>query len=1553
MTLMEPTVEGFQLSPQQARLWELALADDTARCEVVVEGELDTTALRSAVGWVVARHEILRTSLHRVAALAVPLQVIAAEVDLTWETAVPDEDAARPAKVVGTDGEGDGVAEDGGGAAGQRAATLSVHLIREAPQRHRLRLSLPQACADRMSLAQLVAEIAAAYADGEGFREVEVVQYVDLAAWQNDLLESEETAEARERWRAPDEEAARLFLPSRHRGAPAGGAAMQRVRWSLGPERTDRVEALAHAVGFTDLRALLLAAWAVLVGRLAGRPEVVVGTAFDGRKYEEISAALGPFLRYLPIPCRTDPALPFPRFAVDLEGELEEAHRWQEYFPGYVRLGASDRTPTIGFDYEAEAEPAYTAAGPDGAGPTFRLTDRRVRSDRFELELRAARHDGGLCLEVHFDPAVYAAPDAHLLLESFDALLVSLAAAPTARVGDLSLLSERQRQLVVHEVNATTRALDTGGLHDLFRRRARAQPDRVAIRSGDRALTYGELDRRSDRLAVRLEQLGIGPEVAVAVCLERSPELVETILAVLKAGGAWVPLDPAQPPVRLRRIVERSGAALVISRERLRGRLPATGAGFLALDSAEPGLADGAPAACGVGGDHLAYQLFTSGSTGEPKGVLVTHRAIANRVLWFLDELGLEPGERVVGRTPPIFDASIWETFAPLLAGAELVLAAPDAGGDPARLVALVERTEATLLQAVPSLLEVILEQPAVVRCRSLRRVFCGGEALGAALADRYFELATGELHNLYGPTETTIDATHGRVEPVRNRAAVPIGRPIANVRVHVLNGRLEPVAVEEGGELWIGGAGLARGYAGSPAATADAFRPDPLAGEAGGAPGDRLYRTGDLARLRPDGELEFLGRSDQQVKLRGFRIELGEIEMVLGRRPDVLQAVVILRDDLPGGAALVAYAVPVAGGTLEPDELRQALGGELPHYMVPAAVVVVPALPRTAGGKIDRRALPAPQAPRGAAGVGPRNTVEAVLATIWCDLLDLPSVGVAESFFEIGGHSLLATQLLARIRDSFGVELSLRTLFEAATVEAQARRVEEHDAGADGFRVPPLVPIPRDGELTLSFGQQRLWFIEQLQPGSAAYHVSSAVRLVGHLDFDLLRRTVAEVVRRHEVLRTRFPSHRGHPRQEVLPPGPVPVPRVDLSSLAEDRRTALAEDLLAAASHRSFDLERGPLLRLLVVRTAATEHLAGITLHHAVSDGWSTTLLVQEVVALYAAFSELRPSPLPELPVQYADFAAWQRSWLQGEELERQLVYWRQRLHGAPALLELPLDRPRPARQGGAAGMAARTLPRELTDAVESFGRQRGVTPFMVLLGGLQVLLGRYAGQLDVTIGTPVAGRRHTELESLIGFFINTLVMRGEMEPTESFGQRVRQVRERAIEGHAHQDLPFEKLLEELEVERRLEYTPLFQVLYSHQNLPARGLRLPGLRVEPVEAPGRTAKFDLTLVSMEVEAGLHLVLEYRRALYDAATAERLLEHYERLLAAVVASPEAPAWELPLLSAAERRQLVTEWGGASESSAERFVLPQRFAAVASRPGRFGGGALRGAGADVR
>ncbi len=1094
------------------------------------------------------------------------------------------------------------------------------------------------------------------------------------------------------------------------------------------------------------------------------------------------------------------------------------------------------------------------------------------------------------------------------------------AAMPAKKPVDLS--PEEKRALLARllkEKGANGKPADLS-IHRLFEAQAARTPDAPAVVFDRSTTTYGDLNAQANRLARHLRGLGVGPDVLVGLCVERSARMLVGMLAVLKAGGAYVPIDPTYPTDRVRFMIDDSRAPIILTEAALVDSIAAGTARVVVIDSPAAEDQNSANLDGVTAGESLAYVIYTSGSTGQPKGVQVPHAALTNFLQSFRQILAIDATDALLAVTTLSFDIAGLELWLPLTVGARIELASRAEAADGAQLATRIAEQGVTFLQATPATWRLLLETGWQGSDRLT--MLCGGEALPRSLADRLLPKGRA-LWNLYGPTETTIWSTAWKVEA--NDGPVLIGRPIAQTQLYVLDARFRPVPVGVAGELYIGGAGLARGYLARPGLTADRFLPD----APGIKPGGRIYRTGDLARWHADGTLECLGRVDHQVKIRGFRVELGEVEAALARHPQVQDAVVVAREDATGEQALVAYLIARPGPAPTVADLRKTISTGLPDYMIPSAFVLLDEFPLTPNGKVDRNALPAPDAGRAApAGVyvPPRNAIEEAVAVAFGEVLGRDRIGARDDFFDLGGHSLMAAQLLARLRDAFGVEIPLKELFEASNVAALAHRVEDALRSQRGEAVPAIDKADRSAPLPASFAQQRLWFLDQLEPNQATYNLPVAVRLRGELNHDALARAFDEMARRHESLRTTFRAVDGRPIQVIAPELKIDLPIDDLTHLPGGEREAEALRRLKNEARRPFDLAQGPLVRVALAKLGDAEHVAIVNMHHIISDGWSVGVLVRDVAALYDAYSHDEPSRLPALTIQYADYAAWQRGWLQGEALQKQLDFWTEQLAGLPNL-EIPTDRPRPAIRAGRGSEAVAILNPELVGQIKTLGRTEGATPFMALLGAFQVLLARYSGQEDVAVGSPIAGRTRSEMEDLIGFFANTIVFRGDLTGDPSFRTVLQRSKTAVLAAVAYQDMPFDQLVTALRPVRDTSRTPLFQVMFALQNSPMPPLESPEMAMTPMVVTSDSARADLTLFALELEDGLHATLEYDADLFHAETVARMLRHWQTLLAAVVAEPDAPISTLPMLSEAERRQMLQQWNSGYEASSDPELPP--------------------------
>jgi amino acid adenylation domain-containing protein len=1539
--MQKTTVEGFRLSPQQKRLWQITKIEQRApqylQCTLALKGELDARALREAVTRMISRHEILRTAFHSLPAVGFPLQVIT-----DGAMTMADDNLSGEAE----DGWRDGIERL---LAQEREPMweceanplLRLRLARLSPQEHALLITLPALCADSRTLSLFAGELAAGYGEAAGDRggeAEEAMQYADVSEWQNELLEGEETAAGRAYWRGQSwNGCARLRLPfeggRRAAEDAAFNAGRQTVELSEGESKELAAAACEHGVGVVGW---LQACWQVLLWRLSGQPEeFALGVINDGRKYEELANALGPLARLLPIRLKMRGGQSFSEALEQTEKARRDAAMWQAYFNWdefETSSSADAATPLCAAQFEHEMAPTIPSAG----GVSFTLTQLSACVEPFKFKLRCVEGDSKpLRLEMHWDRDVLSNAAADILLEELRAVIESAVRDPSQPIGNLSLLSRTQWEQRLARWNDTREESIRGRrIHELFEAQVERTPEAVAVLYEDERITYDELNRRANQTAHYLCRLGVGPDALVGLMMERSIEVIIAMLGVLKAGGAYLPLDPAYPSERISFMLEDAAVNVLLTQESLMDSLPPHDAQVARMDIDREILdsqsVENPPHAAAAA--NLAYVIYTSGSTGRPKGVMISHGAICNRLLWMVNAFPLTADDRVLQKTPISFDASVWEIFAPIFAGAQLVMAQPGGHQDGSYLRRTVNERQITTIQLVPSMLQVFLDGSDLKDCDSLKRVFCGGETLPFNLQERFFANLDASLHNLYGPTEVSIDASCWSCQRDGNRQFVPIGHALANTQIYILDAEFNPVPIGAPGELYVGGDGLARGYHNRRDLTAERFIPNPFDSE----PGRRLYRTGDLARHLSDGALEYLGRVDHQVKIRGFRIELGEIEAVLARHSAVRQVVVTADADVSGERRLTAYLVAAEGaGKRPPGELRTHLRQHLPDYMMPSFMVWLDELPLTPNGKIDRRALPEPGEVRSELTdqyVPARTPLEGLLVGIWREVLGLEQVGIEDNFFEVGGHSLLAAQVISRVRAASGVEIGLRSLFEwprvsalAAEVERKLRKSEEGGAHVSGVAGPKRVTVEGE-EVELSFEQQRLWFLDQLEPESTAYNIPSAARLRGELDVEALERAINEIVRRHEILRTVFIDVGGEPRQVVKPAEWMRLEMEDLREWEEEEKEKEVRERAIEYGERRFDLSRGPLLRVKLLRLGEEEHVLLMVIHHIVSDGWSVGVRDREMSALYEAYRSGGASPLEELEIQYADYAVWQRERMRGEELERRMRYWLEQMRGAPAILELPTDRPRPAVQRFHGAYYYHQLSPELTKSVRELSRKEDSTLFMLTLAAFYILLRRYTGSEDIVVGSDIANRNHVELEKLIGFFANQIALRADLSGGLTFRELLGRVRRVVLGAYAHQDLPFEKLVSALLPQQRdMSRNPIFQVMFVMQNAPMTPLRLADITTSPIKIDHRMAKFDIALFMVEREEGLTTIWNYNTDLFDEGMVGRMDRHYETLLCSITADPDANIDELQMFTEAERLQHSEEKRKRKESRRKKLI----------------------------
>ncbi len=1561
----------FPVSFGQQRLWFLnQMQPESAAyhlaATVRLHGPLDRAALRDGLNALVERHETLRTSFPAVRGQ--PFQVILPElaldlpeIDLRALPAAERADAARRHALDDARAPFDLA----------RAPLLRATLLRLDEQEALLVVTLHHIIADGWSIGVFIRDLGELYSaarQGRAARLPELpIQYADFAAWQRDWLKGELLERELGYWRAQlDGVPATLELPTDH---PRPIHTSDRgARWplTLPAGLVARLGGLGRAEGATPFM-MLLAAFQTLLYRYSGQEHFLVGTPVAGRGASETIDLIGFFVNTLALRADVAGDPPFRSLLRRVRDGALEAYAHQEL--PFERLVAAlgperdqNHSPLFQVMFVLQNAPAAELRL-DGLASELRLLD--TATAKVDLMLDLTETPAGLEGWIEYSRDLFAEATIARMAGHLQVLLEGIAADPDCPVSALPLLTEAERAQIVGDWRATAPTASDQSLAALFEQQAALRPDAVALvgpagagQPGDLQITYAELNRRANQLAWHLRALGAGPETLVGLYAARSPALILATLAVVKAGAAYLPLDPTYPAERLQYMLADAQVSVLLTAEEQR---TIDRKGVLHTPPAAPGqpvvidlIADWPTIAqapetnpdSGATPDNLAYVIYTSGSTGRPKGVRITQRGIV-RLVKDGGYADLSEAETLLQFAPIAFDAATFEIWGSLLNGARLVVPPARAALD--ELGRLLLTYGVTTLWLTAGLFHQIVESD-LAALGGLRQLLAGGDALSAGHVRRMLRALPGcRLINGYGPTESTTFACCHTATPADPQHSVPIGRPIRGTEAYVLDQRMQPVPAGVPGELYLGGAGLARDYLGRPDLTAERFLPSPwsvvsgplsIATDNGPLTTDnRLYRTGDRVRWLPDGTLEFLGRLDQQVKIRGFRVEPGEIAAALERHPAVRAAAVIAHKDVAGDKRLVAYVVTNQEQRTKNQEqtneeshsqfsilnsqfsqdLRQFLADRLPDYMLPAAFVLLDRLPLTPNGKLDRRALPEPDwaGTTDAPAALPRTPLEELLAAVWTQVLGHERVGIHDNFFDQGGHSLLATRLLARVREAVGVAVPLRDFFAAPSVAGLAERVARL-RGAEPEAELPIEPLPRGADpstgsgqgLPLSFAQQRMWFLDRIAPGNTAYALPAAWRISGALDTAVLQRSLDMLIERHELLRTIFATVDGRPVQRILPELRLALPLADLRPLPEEAREPELRRRIQAEARRPFDLVTGPLMRAVLFQLDSDEYMLFVAMHHIIMDGWSIGVITEELGLLYRDLATGRTPALPALPIQFADYAAWQQRQLQGEWLEQHLAWWKRHLGKHLPDVSLPTDRPRPAVQSFSGASHDLRIAPELTGALVRLGRRADVTLFMTMLTAFNILLHKYSGQHDIVVGTPIANRGHSGHDRVVGPFVNTLVLRSDLAGDPSVHKLLRRARELTLDAYAHQELPFEQLVDALLPRRDMSRNPLFQVAIAFQNMAVPDLELDGLTVRPLELENGTAQFDLSLTLTERDGGLNGRFTYNTDLFDAATIECMAERLGYLLEQIAADPTQRLSQLSLLTPAERRTLA-------------------------------------------
>ncbi|MDF0665454.1 MAG: amino acid adenylation domain-containing protein [Nitrospira sp.] len=1532
-----PREGRIPLSPSQQRLWFLeqvrpGSAINHISMEVRLRGAVNPEVLERSVQEIARRHEILRTRFgsERGEGFAeVSSEAIVTIRRQDFQTLDPLEQEMQVRQFLR--------AERSRPFDLRQGPLFRVTLLALEPTVNVLALTVHRLVADGWSLRIFWKELALLWEAGGDVQGARLptltVQYADYADWQRARLDHGLREVHRAYWvrqlsgaRSPAE------LPAdrqRPRVRTFEGGLRSR---SLSPKLSADLDLFCQQQNVTTFM-VLYAVFATWLRRYTQESDIVIGSIVAGRRRREIEDMMGYCVNTVALRSELSNGMTGQELLKQVRRVVVDAYDHQD-------LPFEEVIEALSLHRERQLSPLFNVmiVCEDDPLSTFTVRDLEVAhlpweptASEFDLVLMVVNKADGLDLALLHDSTIFDDSTIDRMLGQLEILLEEFLAKPEAPLDQHSLLTTEEKRHIQLTWNEPRHS--ASGIHALIEAQVDRTPHAPAVTCGDQSISYQELNRRANRVARALQKLGVVPDLPVGLCVERSVDALVGLLGILKAGGGYVPLDPSFPSHRLQLMLEDAQVSIVVTQAHLRTHLQSYRGQICDLETLCTSTLGGAEEenlALPVSPDQLAYIIYTSGSTGHPKGVAVPHRGLVTSLQARL-QYYQEPVSRFLLTFSLAFDGSVTGIFWTLLQGGELVIPSETAHRDPTELATLIEHHRISHIVWVPSLYRVVLGEVLSTQLESLLVVITAGENLPLELVQRHYQLLPhAVLYNEYGPTETTVWCSVYQTTREETGARVPIGKPIDHMQLYVLDGRLQPMPIDVPGELYISGECLARGYVNQPQLTQERFLANPFVA------GTRLYRTGDLARYRADGNVEFLGRVDQQVKLRGYRIELGEIEYVLSNFPGVHQAAALLREDKPEQHRLVGYVAgePSLRETL--DQVRSHLAARLPHYMVPSVILWLETMPLSATGKVNRHALPTPEltAGRAAARIAPRNQVEESLAELWKSVLQVPEAGIHDHFFEQGGHSLVATQLVSRIHELFEVDVSLQALFERPTIAALAEEVIRLRQREKASVMPPIVSVPRDQPLPLSYSQQRMWLMHQLAPQSTAYNMPFASRQMGRLNKAALRSTIDAICSRHEAFRTTFMMRGDGPVQVIHPFRSPHWTEVDLQDVPLEHRRQQAARLVEQEANQPFDLEKGPLARFLLIEIEPEDYVLVLTMHHIIGDQWSFGIIGYEFAFFYNAFSQGEMPAPKAIPLQYADYAVWQRRCLTDDRLSTQSDYWQKKLAGLPKL-SLPTDYTRHLVQTFNGSHRMLELPTSLIERLKQFSAEHNVTVFMTLLACFQILLSRYSGQFDVAVGSPIANRTQSAVESIIGSFVNTLVLRTDLSGDPTFIELMARVRETALEAYANQDFPFDKLVETMHSARDHSSAPLVQVLFNVPNAPIGEINVQGLSWVPFEVETQAAQFDLSL-TIETEFSRKAYLTFNTDLFEPQTAERMLGQYKVLLLTALANPDSKLSELPTVTAIERRQMLQDWNRTQRDYPQSECFPQLFEAQVER-----------------
>jgi amino acid adenylation domain-containing protein/non-ribosomal peptide synthase protein (TIGR01720 family) len=1537
---------SFPLSFAQQRMWFLDQMEPGSPVYNIpvawkISGDFDIAIFKKTLDAIITRHEILRTNFVTIAGKG--MQVISQKSQISIETLeISSATAAGKEKIEKLVRDKFRTSFDL-----QKGPLGAVTLIKTNPNEYILVFVLHHIISDGWSMGVLINEFQHYYQSIRAGKNSALpplkIQYADFAQWQHKWLKGERYEKQLAYWKKQiDPDAPVLNLPTdKPRPAVLGNNGAQE-KYTFPKELSVKLNALSKKEGTTNFMTLL-AAFNILLSKYARQKDISVGIPIANRNRAELEGLIGFFVNTLVIRSDLSGKLTFIGYLNRLKETSLNAFANQDLpFENLVEALQPERdmghTPLFQVFFVMQNAVKNQA----GASSDIHIEELEVQNNvaQFDLTLTMVELDEQLGAGFEYNTDLFKKETISRMFGHLHRILEAIVENPEIVLDDISLLDSAEHKKIIYDWNQTNYKLPTDTVLKYIEEQVKKTPQAIAVIDGPNKFTYLELDEKSNQLAHFLINRGIQTEDVIGLSIDRSFEMIVALLGILKSGAAYLPLDPNYPEERLSFMMADASIKILITREKLKERFKQDFIKPVCLDSDWPAIEKENKNTVDVEISPLnrAYIIYTSGSTGTPKGVDIYHQSVLNHNRAVIKDFSLSASDKVLQFATINFDAAVEEIFPVLQTGGRLILRGTDVLISAKELLRLIEREQLTVLdlptaywhQFVNEIKELSAPIP-----QSLRLVVLGGDKISAEHFVSWNKLGGTniELINSYGPTETTIistlykttDADKERSEP----EDVPIGRPIFNTSAYILDENLHPVPVGAPGELHIGGLGLARGYLNQPTLTAEKFIPDPFSTK----PDARMYKTGDLVSFRADGQIDFVGRVDNQLKIRGFRVELGEIESALEKHPVINEAVVIVKTFDNNDKRLIAFFVATGSDIPSQSAIKDFLSDHLPEYMVPAQFKALENLPLTPNGKINKKALQKLDFNFEDARKefkAPSTTTEEIMARVFCEVLHVDKISVLDNFFDLGGHSLLATQVTSRVRDKLEVEIPLRFLFEAPTVESISVKIDTEKLQSQAVALPPITKLEKGDNLKLSFSQQRLWFLDQMDPGNASYNIPVAFKAHGKLDIEAFTKTIVEVIRRQESLRTSIITENGQPKLGIATDVEAPIFIEDISSDPKNDLGDTIQKRVFEEARFSFKLDQAPLFRVVILLVSESQSIILVNMHHIISDGWSVNIIFYEISQIYASYTQGSKPTLPDLNFQYADYASWQQSWLQGNVLEEHLSYWRTKLSGAPALLNLPTDRPRQAVQTVNGAHIGFELPQELAAKLNTLSRKEGVTLFMVVMAAFKVLLSRYAGQNDISIGTPIANRTRSEIENIVGFFVNTLVMRTQINPSASFLSLVKDVRKTAFEAYAHQDLPFEKIVDAVDPARDTSYSPLFQVMFTMQNNPQKEVQTADVTLEALEIENNISKFDLSLSLAEEGKNISGAMEFNTDLFDRSTIERMITYFKGLLISLVEHPEIPLSKIWLITDDEETHLLKSLNNFSDEQTFKTNIKEIF-----------------------